>query len=129
METFVAGVHYGDWKGTAAADNAMPKGIYELLEARGVYNYKTQFLLGVELRATENQGKRMQLPSVTALIAERGDYAHVQEFLDSEGDPVPVKRVELELALEEFVGLFKQFEVVLTKKGIDLEGRTYTSND
>jgi hypothetical protein len=47
----------------------------------------------------------------------------------SQGGPIPVKRVEVELTLEEFMGLFKRFSVVLTKKGLDLDGRTYTSND
>jgi hypothetical protein len=47
----------------------------------------------------------------------------------SQGGPIPVKRVEVELTLEAFMGLFKRFSVVLTKKGLDLDGRTYTSND
>lgn len=129
MESFVAGVQYGDWKGTAAADNADLKDIHELLRSKGAYDYTKEAVIGVRLWIGENHGGHVEAPYVTALIVDAAGYGDVPKLLASQDGPIPVKRVELELTLEEFMGLFKRFSVVLTKSGLDLDGRTYTSND
>jgi hypothetical protein len=41
-------------------------------------------------------------------------------------DPIPAKKVELEVTVEQFLKLFRRFNVVLTSRGLDLEGRTYS---
>jgi len=55
MQIFKASVQYGDWKGTAAADNADPRGIHELLREKGLIS-KTDFLIGVHVYIGEIHG-------------------------------------------------------------------------
>jgi hypothetical protein len=129
MENFIAGVQYNDWKGTAAADNAVQRDFHALLKERGVYDHTKEAVIGVKLGISESRGGQVQAPSITALIVDADGYDNVQRLLESQDGPVPVKQVEVEITLDEFMSLFKRFSVVLTKKGLDLAGRTYTSND
>jgi hypothetical protein len=129
MESFVASVQYGDWDGTAAADDADQRDIHALLREKDAYDSTKEIVIGVKLWIGENHGGKVQAPYVTALIVDADGYDNVPGMLASQDDPIPVKRVELELTLEEFMGLFKRFGVVLTTKGLGLTGRTYTFND
>jgi hypothetical protein len=40
-------------------------------------------------------------------------------------DPIRVRRVDVELTLEEFFSLFKRFNVVLSRRGLSLIDREY----
>jgi hypothetical protein len=43
-----------------------------------------------------------------------------------DGEPIPVRAVDISLNLEEFVTLFKRFDIMFTRRGLELEGREYS---
>lgn len=123
-ETFRASVQYGDWKGTSAADNADKGDAEDWLEAKG-HKKPDEFLLGVTLWAGENQGKHKDPVSVTFLLASPRDHDSVKAQIQSAGGPVMVRRVQVEMKLLEFFGLFKRFSVAFSSHGM-LDEREYT---
>lgn len=126
MTTFKASVQYGDWKGTAAADNADQGPLTEILRARGRIQ-PDEVLIAADLWVGENHGGKLGTVFCRAyLYVGGGDFDTVQAALGSQPDPIPVKPVNLELTIEDFVLLFKRFNVVLTRNGLNLEGRQYT---
>lgn len=126
MQTFIASVQYSDWKGTAAADNADRNDIRKLLRERGVLS-DDEFLVGIELWLGEMHGDKVKPPSVGALIIDAENFEAAERILDETDDPLPVKRVDLELSMEEFLLLFKRFAVSLSWRGLDLTGRDYVA--
>jgi hypothetical protein len=128
MENLKAAVHYGDWEGTAAADHIDTGDVRDLLEAKGVLA-DDEFIIAVAFYVGENRPGRVQAPAVHVLIAQGGDYDTVAAWVKAMPDPLPLRRVDLELSTEEFLGLFKRFNVVLTRRGLDLTGRTFTTDD
>ena len=126
METFRASVQYNDWKGTAAADDADQNSIRKLLRERGALS-DDDFLIGIELWLGEMHGDEVERPSVSALIIDAEDFEEAKRLLNETGDPLPVKRVELELSMEEFLLLFKRFAVSLSWQDFDLTGREYVA--
>jgi hypothetical protein len=122
--TFRAGVQYDDWRGTAAADNAFDLGISKLLENRGLAK-AGEFVVAVEVWVGENHGGPSGPPSVTAFLATANGYDNVKEKLTAEPDPLNLRRVTLALTFEEFFGLFKRFNVVISLKGLELDDRSF----
>jgi hypothetical protein len=120
MEFFKASVQYGDWEGAAAADGAHLISVEEYLEKKGLTK-PNEFLIATSLYIEEN--------SVFArafLFNGHRDFDSVQNSLAVIKGPIPVRVVEIPLKLEEFVGLFKRFDVMLTWRGLQLEGREYS---
>lgn len=129
-ETFRASVQYGDWTGTVSADNADKSDLYHLLVSKSLIDKDNEFLLGATLWIGENHGGKIQAPYVAAIVTPLDNtHDNLQEKLEAHGGPIPVRRVELELTIEEFIGLFKRFAVVLTTRGLDLEDRQYQWQD
>ncbi len=125
MTTFGASVQYNDWKGTVAADDANLNDIRKLLTDRGELS-SDEFLLGVELWLGEMHGGELERPSVKALIIDAENYEAAERILnESEGMP-PVKVIELDLSMEEFLLLFKRFAVSMSWQNLDLTGREYS---
>jgi hypothetical protein len=125
-DTFHAGVQYGDWTGTAAADNADKNDLSDLLAAKKVFDREKEFLLGASLWIGENHGGKVQSPHITAIITSLDNtYDDLLPKLEAVNGPIPVRRIDVELSLEEFIGLFKRFAAVLTRRGLGLEGREY----
>lgn len=124
-DTFKAGVQYGDWEGTAAADGAHMTSIDEYLESKGLLN-NGEFVLAITLWVGENHGGQLGSVFVRAFIYE-GTNSHdtLKPILDQMTGPIPVREEKVEMTLEEFVGLFKRFDVMLTASGLDLEGREF----
>jgi hypothetical protein len=117
MEKFKAYTHYGDWKGTASADEALPESVYELLRKMGLIQ-KNEFLLSVSI--THDEGSF----SVSAFVLEGlGELGQVENYLAAQTGPIPVREVKFEMAAAEFMDLFKDFNVVLTWQDLKLEGR------
>lgn len=127
METLSASVQYNDWKGTAAADNADQTSFAKLLESKGVLDRKTEFLVATSLFIGENHNGKVEAPFIDALIAPYNNMDAAQANLSANSDPLHLRRVSVELTLEEFIGLFKRFNVVLTRNGLNLDGRGYTA--
>ena len=134
METFKASVQYGDWHGTAAADNLDPMGtsVHDYLEKKGLKK-EGEFLLSVKLWVGENSGNKISNVFVHAYLLEgHQNYESAKKTLDeleARGEPIPVREVELELTLEQFVAMFKRFAVTLTWRDLPLEGREYSATE
>lgn len=127
MHTFRASVQYGDWEGTASADNGDEMSIESLLEDKGLINRDTEMLVGVEIWVGENHGGESKPPSIHCLIAERtGNFDNLAAKIKSASGPVTVREVDVELTMDQFIGLFKRFAVVLTRRGLNLIDRDYT---
>jgi len=128
METFKASVQYGDWHGTAAADNIDPvaTSIHDYLEKKGL-SRENDFLLAIQLYAVERS-----VYVRAYLLEDHEDYESAEQTLRSledRGEPIPVREVSLELTLEKFFAMFKRFAVTLTKRDLPLEGRQYSATE
>jgi hypothetical protein len=123
MPKLKANVQYGDFEGTAAADDGHDQSIHNFLREKGVVS-KDDFLVGVEIWVGENHGGPSKPPTIRALIAPAGDFDTFKSNLDRQ-EELRLREVEIELSFEDFFGLFKRFSIVLTKRGLDLMGREY----
>ncbi len=127
-ERFQAGTQYGDWKGTAAADqfgDATDK-LDELFEATGKVDPDKEIMIGFEFY--HSQGFFFCSGYFHALPEEKdgGYYPGLNAtFQKNPIKPIQVKKVRVELTLEEFFKYFKRFDVVLLRGGIDIIGREY----
>ena len=123
-DTFHASVQYNDFKGTSAADRADKGDADDWLEANE-HKKPGEFLLGITLWAGEYHGKHEDPVSVTFLLASLGDHDSVKKRIESDGEPVEVRRVHVDMKLTEFFGLFKRFSVAFSAHGM-LNDREYT---
>jgi hypothetical protein len=117
MDKFKAYTHYGDWKGTVAADEAHPESVHELLKKMGLIR-KDEFLLSVSVSRVDGS------VLVSAFVLEgMGELGQVEEYLESHMGPIPVREARFEMTTAEFFELFKDFNLVLTWQDLKLEGR------
>ena len=122
MESFKASVQYRDWEGTAAADDADPSLLKEYLQDKGLIN-PNEFLIAASLYVSEG------FTNVRAFVfPEAHDFESVKNALAAIARPIPVREVNVKLTPEEFIGLFKRFHVMLTRHGLQLEGRDYSGH-
>lgn len=129
MQHFTASVQYGDWNGTAAADNADGTEITDLLRSRKLLQ-EGEFVVGVRAFIGENHPGKVRDPYVEVLIAAAGDYDTVQTMLAATPDALVLKSVTVNnLTLIEFFGLFKRLEIAIARSGLDLPGREYQTQD
>lgn len=124
MGKFRASVQYNDWKGSAAADGADQHDLTKHLKEKGLLN-AGEFVVGVEAWIGENHGGPSKDPHVTVFVASEDSHDTVKQSLDAAADPLDLRKIELEIGLADFFGLFKRFEIVVTRKGLDLEDREY----
>jgi hypothetical protein len=121
LEFFKASTQYGDWEGTAKADD-QPKSLHTYLEEKGLIG-KDEFLLAATIYIGEHS---FDSPYIKAFVFEKGsEYGSVKAQIESTKDPIPVRQVDVSLTAEEFFELFKRFDVMLTWHGLELEGRGY----
>jgi len=121
MESFKASTQYGDWEGTAAADG-QPSSLHEYLKEKGLMK-PHEFLVAATLYVGEHG---FDSPFIRAFVFQNGDdYKAVVDALAAINGPIPVRSVEVKLTTEEFLQLFKRFDVMLTWRGLQLEGRDY----
>lgn len=126
QEKFKASVQYGDWKGSAAADNADKGKAKDWLEEKGLIQ-KGEFLLGMTLFAGESHGSHKDPVSVEFLLATPGDHGSIKAMIAT-GTPAVVRRVRDDMTLVEFFGLFKRFSIYLSSHGM-LDSCEYTYPD
>ncbi len=81
--------------------------------------------MGVELWLGEMHGDELKRPSVRALVVDAENYEAAEQKLDTTMDSLPVKMIEMDLSMEEFLLLFKRFAVSMSWQGLDLTGREY----
>jgi hypothetical protein len=127
-QRFQAGTQYGDWKGTAAADEFgdITDKFDELFESTGKIDPDKEIMIGFEFYHSEGtflcSGYFHPLPEEN----DRGYYPTVNAQLQKDQiNPIQVKKVRVELTLEEFFKYFKRFNVVLLNGAMDIGGREY----
>ncbi|MGE3335225.1 MAG: HEPN-associated N-terminal domain-containing protein [Rhodospirillaceae bacterium] len=125
MPRLRASVQYGDWRGSAAADDIFRGDLSDYLQSIDQLG-EDEFLVGVEMWLGENHpGRPIEEPFVTALISNRGDFDTLKAKLSAQKDPIPLRRVRLDLTLAEFFGKFKRFSITILRNGLGLEDREY----
>jgi hypothetical protein len=126
QDTFQAGVQYNDMKGTAAADRHDNRDFSHYLKEKGLIK-DGESLIGIEMWSGEVHGAVQDKPVyVTALVSSGKGYDNIHQEVMS-GQPVRVRKIELEMHLNEFFGLFKRFAVSIS--GYDLTGREIAFDD
>ncbi|WP_449126122.1 hypothetical protein [Pseudomonas viridiflava] len=126
-EFFKAGVQYGDFKGTAAADDHDNYRINDYMISQGLKT-KDEQIVGIKLWSGEVHGKLQNQPViVTAYIMEGPGFEEISAAIDGV-DPIPVKQVRFEVSLEQFFGFFKRFEIAITRYE-ELNGREFFINN
>jgi hypothetical protein len=129
MPIFEASVQYGDWRGTAAADNAEFYAFYKLLLGKRLIS-ETDFLVGIHVWIGENHEGQVQPPYITAYLLEGvSNYESAEAALRSMSDPLDLKRVRIKLTLNEFLGLFKRFSIAISPRGLDITGREISARE
>lgn len=114
METFKASVQYGDYKGTAAADAHDSSTINDYMIKQGLMGKGDQ-IVGVKLWSGEVHGHIQNKPvDVTVYLINSPGFDEVRNAIDGT-TPVLVREVRFEIGLEEFFGLFKRFEIAITR--------------
>jgi hypothetical protein len=126
MQRLKASVQYGDWEGTAAADNADHRSIHDLLREKGMI-FEDEFPVGLEFYIGENHNGEVQEPYLSVLLLDRPNYDTVAEEVKATTGPLTFRKVRVDLTLNEFLGLFKRFSVTLSLRGLDIAGREYIS--
>jgi hypothetical protein len=129
MGTFLAGTQYGDWKGTVVADGESSISFEEHLEKNGLKK-DGEFLIAISFWAGENKGGELGLVSVRAYLYDGPEALdEVKAAIEKLGDdePIPVRIVDVPLSLEEFICLFKRFDVMLCWRGLQgtIQGREF----
>ena len=124
MGYFKASVQYGDWHGTAAADNTdFQERLHAYLEKKELMK-PGEFLIAVSLWVGEGS------TFIHAYLFEGGpSHDDVLNQLDAIDGPVPVREVTIEMPLQEFLKSFKRFNVILTWQNLPLGDRQYKSRE
>lgn len=125
MNRFRASVQYQDYVGTAAADHADNGDLIDFLKKNGLMN-NDEFIIAASLFVGTSHGTEPGATFVKAYLFDKGDYDTVKAALDASADPIPVRVVDVAVPLEEFLSFFKRLSVVLTPKGLDIEGREHS---
>lgn len=74
--------------------------------------------------AGENHGTHEDPVFVEFLITTPGDFDNIKSMIESSEGSIEVRSVKIDMALTEFFGLFKRFDVTLSSDGM-LEGLEY----
>jgi hypothetical protein len=117
METFIASAQYNDLKGAVAADRADKNDPSTWLQANGHINDQ-ELVLGISMFVGENHGKHEDPVYVNFLVSELHGYSNVPELVQSTPKPIQVRKIQLEMGLTDFFGLFKRFSVTLSTDGM-----------
>lgn len=126
METFKAAVQYGDLKGSSAADRADMIDASKWLRDNG-HIQDDDYVIGISMSVGENHGKHKDPVYVHFLVTDLGGFANIPEKIKASQEPIPVKKIDLDMNIADFLALFKRLEITLSNGGL-LEGVTYTSS-
>jgi hypothetical protein len=120
---FHARVQYNDLIGTAPADRHDSRDLGKYLEENGLIR-AGELVVGIEMSSLEVHTKTQDNPvHVSAFVATQ-DYHSLQKLRDAE-ETLEVRKISLEMKLNEFFRLFKRFEVTISNGGL-LDGRHIT---
>jgi hypothetical protein len=118
-----ANVQYNDWEGTVAADDADQRSFFTLLKEKNAMK-EDEYPVSINLYIAENHAGKVEQPSISVLLmkSKNADDAKAQI---GNGGKLKLRRVDIEISLNEYVGLFKRFDIVLTRNKFGLENREY----
>lgn len=119
MEQISASAQYDDFVGQAAAD--VSDGIASIssyLKGKELIN-DGEFVIAINFYSGSNG-----FLSISAVVAPLDGYDSVPAWLADNADPLPARKVTLDVSLDEFFDLFKRFNVVIAPKGLDIIGRS-----
>ncbi|MBN3738073.1 hypothetical protein [Burkholderia sp. Tr-20355] len=128
MATFKATTQYGDWKGSASADRADEVAITEFLRKNGQVK-DNEFVVGANLWVGENHAGKLGRTAVTAYVIDLDGHRTVPEAIAAAGDALQLRKVAVDVTLEQFLGLFKRFSVSLSAPELAIEGREFTESE
>lgn len=111
-------IQYNDYKGEAAADNSDVLSVSRWLKEEGHLG-EDESVVGISMSVGENQGKHEDPVYVRFLVLNYDEYQSVIRK-----NPIPVKVIDLEMAIADFLALFKRFEVAISDNG-ELDGREF----
>ena len=118
MQEICAKTQYQDLVGNVVADcSDHIASISHYMEERRLIGQE-EFVIAIDLYV--NQGGS---PIVNAIVAPVEGYDSVPAWLAANADPLPARKVSMELSIEEFFSLFKRFNVVMAPKGLNVLGR------
>ncbi|MCW3479745.1 hypothetical protein OL229_09240 [Neisseriaceae bacterium JH1-16] len=122
MEYISAGVQYDDFVGQVAADcHDSLASFSAYMKGRGLIE-DGEFVIAINFYSGDNG-----FLSTSVLVAPLQGYDSVPAWLAANPDPLPVRKVSLDVSLDQFFDLFKRFEVVMAPKGLAVLGRGYNS--
>ncbi len=110
MDIFQAGVQYNDFEGSVAADKSDTKALIEFLKQQGLAN-EAERLVGIRIAFNENAEREIHSPGVVAYLVES------EEFVQT---PESVRAVEIDIPIAILFSFFKRFDLVMTKRAMDL---------
>lgn len=119
-----AGVHYNDWKGTFAADNEDLGGVEKWLREQAILK-ENEALVAVIIHGLHTGNGAAALK---ALITDGAGFDDVKAKIASE-DRLSLTERKVEIPIQDFFRLFKQFQIVFSRKGLELDGRNYHTPD
>lgn len=122
--TMQASVQYNDWKGTAAADNADFKQLYDILESQGFITSGEDFLVSVHVYIGETRKEKPPYTRITVYLVKAGSFEEAKPIIENGG---PLRELDLELSLDEFFAVFKRFNIVFSHRGFDMTSKEYTT--
>jgi hypothetical protein len=122
-EGFEASVQYNDWKGTVAADNSDHETIKGYLRQHELMSDE-EFLLSVSFYSGEGS------TSIRVFLYRGGPrIKDVDKEIAATKHSVPVREVRLDMTIDEFLRLFKRFNVTFQLDGINIKGRDFETQD
>ena len=113
QETFKAGTQYGDYKGTVAADDAdLSTLMFAMRSKLGIA--EDQHIVGYSFEANYEL-RTSDIESISVTLYLNNDDNLKEKITNFE--TIDVTKVEGDISLTEFFGLFKRFEIYLSSKG------------
>ena len=119
VQTISAGTQYGDLKGTASADYALPAFLSDFAEKHAVDTEKYE-AIGIELYTGDPATRGERFVRATILALERATldgsgHDAIQRHLDGTVEP-KITKISFSVSIEEFLDAFKMFDVSMMVK-------------
>lgn len=125
MGIFKASVQYNDLKGSVAADRSDMGGASKWLTQNGHIN-EEEYVIGISMYTGENHGVHKDPIFVEFLVSGLKGYENLPEMIQNSGEPIQVRKIQVEMNLTDFFAFFKRFEVTLSISGM-LDDKEYST--
>ncbi len=123
-DTLRASVQYGDWTGTASADEFgdATDDFDALFEATGKVEKEKDLLIGFNLY--ESEGFFYLAGYFHPAVSTSDTYPALNRELKKNDEPITVKQVKVEITRDQFFKHFKRFSIVMVRSSLkDIIGR------